>query len=331
VAARSRRALSALASCACLTLALAAPPSARAAEAPSAEGQAEARRMAAKEKFEQGVAAYREQRFAEAMKLFLEADAIAPSAPLSFNVARSFEKLDDISGALRWYRDFLRRSPQAANAAEVRAKVATLASALSQRGLQQISVMSEPAGATVLIDEQNLGITPVTRDLPPGKHRLVLRLAGYEDQTTDFVLEPQTPQDLALRLKVAQQAAANGAPGAWRDSPPPAQPQGPRFGILPVVVMGAGAASLLGSLGFELGRRSAESAAEDAPQTEFQGHYDTMESRQTTSRVLAGVGGALLVTGGVLFVLDWQRKSDTKVAVGCDSDGCGLLAKGSFQ
>jgi hypothetical protein len=331
VAARSRRALSTLASCACLTFALAAPPSARAAEAPSAEGQAEARRMAAKEKFEQGVGAYKEQRFADAVKLFLEADAIAPSAPLSFNVARSFEKLDDISGALRWYRDYLRRSPQAANAAEVRGKVAALASALQQRGLQQLSVLSEPGGATVLIDEQNLGITPVTRDLPPGKHRLVLRLAGYEDQTTDFVLEPQTPQDVALRLKVAQQAAASGAPGAWRDSPAPTQPQGPRFGLLPVVVMGAGAASLLGSLGFELGRRSAESSAEDAPQTEFQGHYDTMESRQTTSRVLLGVGGALLATGGVLFVLDWQRKSDAKVAVGCDSGGCGLLAKGSFQ
>jgi tetratricopeptide (TPR) repeat protein len=288
--------------------------------------------MAAKEKFEQGVAAYKEQRYADAVRLFLEADAIAPSAPLSFNVARSFEKLDDTSGALRWYRDFLRRSPEAANAVEVRSKVAALATVLSQRGVQQVSVMSEPAGATVLIDEQNVGVTPVTRDLRPGKHRLVVRLAGHKDQGLDLVLEPQTPQDVSMRLEAAPQVpASGGAPSPLRASSAPAADSGSRFGIWPVVVMGAGAASLLGAAGFELGRRSAESAAEDAPQTEFQGHYDTMESRQTTARVLAGVGGALVVTGGVLFVLDWQRKSSTKVSASCDRTGCGLLAKGSLR
>lgn len=334
MAARSRRALSTIASFTCLTLALVTAPRVGVADtptAPSAEGQAEARRMAAKERFEQGVAAYKEQRFADAVKLFLEADAIAPSAPLSFNVARSFEKLEDTSGALRWYRDFLRRSPQAANAAEVRGKVAALAAALAQRGVQQLSVLSDPGGATVLVDDQNVGVTPVTRDLPPGKHRLVLRLTGYKDRATDVVLEPQTPQDVSLRLEAAPQPTASGAVGTMRAEPAPAVERGPRFGILPVVLMGAGAASLVGSLGFELSRRSAESVAEDAPQTEFQGHYDTMESRQMTSRVLAGIGGALLVTGGVLFTLDWQRKSAPNVALGCGLDSCGLLATGSFQ
>jgi tetratricopeptide (TPR) repeat protein len=287
--------------------------------------------MAAKEKFEQGVAAYKEQRFADAVKLFLEADAIAPSAPLSFNVARAFEKLEDTSGALRWYRDFLRRSPQAANAAEVRAKVAALAAALAQRGLQQLSVLSDPDGATVLVDDQNVGVTPVTRDLPPGKHRLVVRLTGYKDHTSDVVLEAQTPQDVSLRLELAPQAPPAGAAAALRSAPAPAVDRGPRFGVLPVVLLSAGAASLVGSLGFELSRRSAESEAEAAPQTEFQAHYDTMQSRQTTSRVLAGVGGALLATGGVLFFLDWQRKSAPNVAVGCVLETCGLLATGSFQ
>lgn len=331
--ARLRRTSCTVFAVACSSLLFSPTHTALAADAPSAEGQAEARRMAAKEKFEQGVAAYKQQRFADAVKLFLEADALSPSAALSFNVARAFEKLDDASGALRWYRDFLRRSPDAANAAEVRGKVRALATALSQHGVQQLSVMSDPAGATVLVDEQNVGITPVTRDLRPGRHRLVLRLAGYKDQVTDLVLEPQTPQDIALRLDVAPQpsSAAGAAPRPLRDDAAAAIDSGPRFGIWPVVVMGAGAASLLGAVGFELGRRSAESAAEDAPQREFQSHYDTMEGRQTTARVLAGMGGALLVTGGVLFVLDWQRKSEPKVALGCAGGGCGLLARGSFQ
>jgi tetratricopeptide (TPR) repeat protein len=304
------------------------------AQAPSAEGQAEARRSAAKEKFDQGVAAYKEQRYQDAVKLFQEADALQPSAPLSFNVARSFENLNDTSGALRWYRDFLRRSPQAANAPEVRGKVTALAATLSQRGVQQISVLSDPPGATVFLDDQNVGLTPLTHDIPPGRHRLLLRLAGYAEAFSELELAPLTPQDVAVKLEAPRQAdpvAGTGA-GPLRDvaRTAPADER-PRFGVVPYVVMGAGAASLLAALGFELGRRSADSAAEEAPQTEFQGHLDTMESRQTTARVLAGVGGVLLVTGGVLYVVDRPRKPATSVALGCYGAGCGLWAKGSFQ
>jgi tetratricopeptide (TPR) repeat protein len=308
------------------------------AQAPSAEGQAEARRSAAKEKFDQGVTAYKEQRYEDAVKLFMEADAMSPSSALSFNVARAFEKLEDISGALRWYRDFLRRSPEASNAAEVRAKVAELAAALSRRGVQQVSVLSEPPGATVLVDDQNVGVTPVTRDLTPGKHRLVLRLSGYADKSTELRLEPLVPQDVSLELsQPSPDRPADGA--APRADQPPTAP-GTRFGVVPYVVMGAGAAGLLGALGFEISRRSADSDAEQAPQNQFQGHYDTMESRQTTARVLAGLGGALLVTGGVLFFVDRRREpgpaaltttAAPQVAVGCLDSGCGLFARGSFR
>jgi tetratricopeptide (TPR) repeat protein len=300
------------------------------AQAPSAEGQAEARRSAAKEKFDQGVAAYKAQRYQDAVKLFMEADAMAPSSALSFNVARAFEKLEDISGALRWYRDFLRRSPQASNAVEVRAKVAELAAALSQRGVQQVSILSEPPGATVLLDDQNVGVTPLTRDTAPGKHRLVLRLEGYAEQNTELRLEPQTPQDVLLQLVPASAAPPPNRVATSADDRAPLA-RGPRFGVVPYVVMGAGAAGLLGALGFEISRRSADSDAEQAPQTEFQDRYDAMESRQTTARVLAGVGGALLVTGGVLFLVDRQREPGPGVAVGCTGAGCGLFARGSFQ
>lgn len=331
MAVRSRRRLGRFLGLA-VGLALVSSPATQArAQAPSAEGQAEARRSAAKDKFDQGVEAYKQQRYQDAVKLFQEADAIQPSAPLSFNVARSFEKLDDTSGALRWYRDFLRRSPQANNAAEVQAKVRALAATLSQKGVQQLSVLSDPPGATVLLDDQNMGITPITRDIAPGKHRLVLRLAGHADKPAEVQLEPQTPQDVSLKLEPAQQAVSGLNGGAARTGAALPVDRGPRFGVVPYVVMGAGAAGLLGALGFELARRSADSTAGDAPQTEFQGHYDTMESRQTTARVLAGVGGALLVTGGVLFFVDRQRKPAPAVALGCDGAGCSLVAKGSFQ
>lgn len=312
-----------------LTL-LAAPLASARADAPSAEAAAEQRRVAAKEKFQQGVEAYKEQRFTDAVRLFLEADGLAPSANLSFNVARAYERLEDFSGALRWYRDFLRRNPSAPNAATVQERVAELSAKLAERGLQQVTLLSDPAGATVTLDGQPLGVTPLTRDLPPGQYRLRLRRDGYREHESQLTVAPDVARDVSLSLERAAAPPAS-APLAASRQPLAQVPQSPRFGALPYVVLGAGGVSLLGALGFELGRRSADSAAADAPQTEFNDRYETMQSRQTVARVLAGVGGALVVAGGVLLYVDLQRKPGPSVALGCDARSCGLSARGRFQ
>ena len=87
---------------------------------------------------------------------------------------------------------------------------------------------------------------------------------------------------------------------------------------------------MLGALGFELGRRSAETAAQEAPQRTYQGHFETMQSRQTTARVLFGVGSALLISGGTLLVLNTPKTPTTKLALGCAYGSCGIAAQGSF-
>src|SRR3954465_5476259 len=90
------------------------------ADGPSDEAAMEQKRAAAKSKYQQGAEAYSAGRFKDAVDLFLAADQLAPSAPLAFNIARAYEKLADDAGALRWYRDYLRRNPDAANATTVR-------------------------------------------------------------------------------------------------------------------------------------------------------------------------------------------------------------------
>src|SRR5689334_2986846 len=96
------------------------PSTARAEPAtPPDPASDEAKRADAKARYEQGVEAYKKDRFKDAIDLFLEADHLAPSAPLSFNIARSYEKIGDDAGALRWYRDYLRREPNAKNAPDV--------------------------------------------------------------------------------------------------------------------------------------------------------------------------------------------------------------------
>ncbi len=315
-----------------LSWALGPLPSAR-ADTPSSEGAADARRAEAKSHFEAGVQAFAERRYADAVQAFQRADAIEPSAPLSFNIARAYERLEDTSAALRWYRDYLRRTPNASNAAEVSARVAELANALAERQVQQVTVLSVPPGATVSVDHRVAGRTPLTLELPPGAHRVELRLRGHEDAQADFMLEPRIPQDVSLRLSPATTPSSSGpAPSAPARSPRRLAPQPAQrpYGVVPWVVTGAGAVSLLGALGFELARRSAESAAEDGSQLEYPEHYDSMQTRQTTARVLAGVGGALVIGGGVLFVLNRPRPTDPQVAVSCGYVSCGLDARGSF-
>lgn len=336
---RAQRA-SALALVACALTQFVNLPNAR-ADGPSAEATAEARRYEAKIKFQEGVAAFSERRYEDAVRAFQKADAIQPSAALSFNIARAFERLNDTPAALRWYRDYLRRAPRATNAPEVLARVSELGKQLAQRGVQQLTVLSTPEGAAVLIDQQPAGVTPLTTELAPGVHHVTLRAAGYRDLEVDVVLEASTPRDVNLRLALPGPAAASSSATASspsaasrpRDSaavtPSADEPARP-FGLVPWVLLGAGGASMLGALGFELGRRSAETAAEEAPQRSYEGHFETMQSRQTTARVLLGVGGALLVTGGALFVLNTPKSPTTKVALGCSGAACAVVARGSF-
>src|SRR5215207_6200209 len=125
-----------------LTLALAVP--AEAAEpgtSPATKNQEQAR-AAAKVRYAAGVAAYREGHYREAIEHFLEADRLAPSAAFSFNIARAYSQASDVPNALRWYRDYLRRSPDASNTSEVKARVLEYERELAKRGLQQLTIES---------------------------------------------------------------------------------------------------------------------------------------------------------------------------------------------
>jgi hypothetical protein len=295
------------------------PPPAANTAPPSAEAAADARLNEAKRKFDEGVRAFGERRYADAAQAFREADAIQPSAALSFNIARAYERLEDVPAALRWYRDYLRRSPQATNRASVEQQVAALARRLEARGVQQISVLAKPEGALVTIDDRAEGVAPFTIEVPPGKHHLSVRASGYRAQELDFLVDANAPRDVAVSLEQLAPGApspSNAHAEPTRTSSLPATPvraaaRKPAFGVAPWIVLGAGAASSLGALGFELARRSAESDAE--------------------ARILGVTGGVLLLGGATLLFLNLTREPSRSVALGCTSGGCSVAASGTFE
>jgi tetratricopeptide (TPR) repeat protein len=268
----------------------------------------EQRRNLAKARYEEGVEAYRAARYVDAVRLFLEADSISPSAALSYNIARAYEKLADDAQTLRWYRNYLRLNPRAANATEVQGYVRSLSNALLKRGLQQVTVLTSPPGATVAIDGTPLGVSPLTVELRPGSHEALLSRRGFSDFTGSFVLPQAAPLDFSVTLTPAAQSA-----------PPPVDTDrepGRRFGIVPYLTLGAAAVCLGGAGIFELSRRSAESsAANEDVQVDYERHIDAMNSRQTTARVLLGVGGALAVTGAALLVFNTRLTPESRAVV----------------
>lgn len=306
------------------------PPASAAAAAPSDGARAEA-----KSRYEAGVEAYRDGRYRDAVDLFIQADRLAPSPAFSFNVARAYAQAGDVPQALRWYRDYLRRSPNAANESDVKALVLGYERELATRGVQQITVLSTPAAATVVLNGTPVGVTPWTGELQPGSYRLELSLRGFAESTRDVVLPRDRAIDVSVELTPAAEAApgvpvAAAAPpssetGTQRSTPAgptasaaspearPAQKRESKFGPWPWITLGAGGAVLGSAVILELMRDSSQDRARrERTQIGYRDALDQMEGRQTAARVLAGVGGALVVGGGVLVGLEFLPAAKSK-------------------
>lgn len=301
----------------------------------------------ARMRYREGVEAYRAAKYRESIDYFLEADRLSPSSALSFNIARAYEKIDDPAAALRWYRDYLRRDPAAKDRSAVDLLIHSFEERLSKKGVQQVTVLSGPPGATVLVDGRPVGVTPWTSEIAPGTHQLELRLEGYAPATQPLELSPDHAQDVTSTLVPA---VASPAPTSAAVAPAGADRAGasaPRQGSAPSdgpskgsplttlgwIGIGAGGAALTSALIFELLRRSAETDAKSEPtQVEYAKDLDRMESRQTAARALAGLGGALAIGGGMFLWAGSHKGSRqaTALGAGCVPSGCWSTIRGRF-
>jgi tetratricopeptide (TPR) repeat protein len=297
----------------------------------------------AKARFAAGAQAYREARYKDAIDLFLEANRLDPHADLVFNVGQAYEKLGDAANALRSYREYLRLSPGASDRATVEASIRNLETRLRERGVQQVSVFSTPAGATLLLDGAAVGATPWTGEIAPGRHVAVLRATGYPDMAKEFVLMGDRAMDLdvTMSVAVAGSAAVALAPQASPAVPPPAEPPRtalpePKRTVAPwtIAALAVGVVSLGTSLGLEFARKNAANeATSDPTQTGYHNALDTMTTYQTAARAMVGVGAVVTAGGVVLLALDLRGSSSpapTKVGVSCFAGACGAVATGRF-
>ncbi len=305
---------------------------AHAADAPDApDAQAER----AKQLYALGAEAFAAQHNAEAIQYFRRAAEIVPSSKLTYNIALAYEELGDSARALSEYRDYLRQGPAAERREQVLGRIVELEQKLAAVGVQQLSVLSHPSGATVRVGERALGVTPWSGELPPGLHHVSVDLPGHAPRRADVTLEAGRAAELQLVLT--------------REPPPPAQATLPsawsRIEPLTWSFLGVGVGGVAGGLAFELSRADSSARAGRATAAvtaaEARGAAD---AKQMASLLLLGFGGGFLIGGGVLLVLDLshshrdvappKRESVSPLALTilspCAPGFCGVTAQGSF-
>jgi tetratricopeptide (TPR) repeat protein len=95
-------------------------------EAPAAETSTSTTADAAGELADAGRLFYQNGQYVEALEAFQKAYALTPTAALSFNIARSYEKLSQWSDAITWYEKYLAQETNPRDRSEVLDKLALL-------------------------------------------------------------------------------------------------------------------------------------------------------------------------------------------------------------
>jgi hypothetical protein len=137
----------------------------------------------ARELDQEGVRAFSEARYADAMRYFRAAYRLGGPASELWNIARSKERLDDPEGAVTAIEEYLALrdlSPQ--DRAEAEHELRALRTRPST-----LTVTTTPAGAVVTVDgKQTVGPTPLSVEVAAGAHTIAIRRDGFLPQSRPF-------------------------------------------------------------------------------------------------------------------------------------------------
>ncbi|MBN2192618.1 MAG: PEGA domain-containing protein [Polyangiaceae bacterium] len=293
----------------------------------------------ARTEYERGAQAFAAGRYREAIEHFIATNRLSPNPALAYNIALAYDSMGDSASALRYYRDYLRALPQAEDRTEVTASIRRLEQRLAEWGVQQLTVMSDPAGGTLSVDGARVGVTPWTGELTPDSHHLEVTLPGYSPATIEVSLVEDRAIDVRVNLHAIERAETPAVespppePAPARESYPPRPPR--RLDTVEVVGIGAlglGVGSLLGAVLLERSRAAAEDEAVGAEtQIAAAAELERIDRRRNAARIAAGIGAGLFVTGAAVIAIGWtssktNQRRGTRVGLGCDGQACGLTA-----
>jgi hypothetical protein len=135
---------------------------------------------AARELDQQGVRAFRDARFADAIRFFRSAYRLGGPSSELWNIARSRERMDDPEAAAASIEQYLAQPDLGSqDRAEAERELHLLRSRASL-----LTVTTVPAGAVVIVDGKTAPApSPVTFEIRPGAHTLSVHHDGFVNET----------------------------------------------------------------------------------------------------------------------------------------------------
>jgi hypothetical protein len=163
-------------------------------------------REEARKEFTRGQQADKDKDFQTAIEHYLRAYELVPHHFALYNIATAYERLGQLRESAQWFERYLDEAPQ--TLVKERREVERLILELKLRPAK-LTVNTSPQGARVLIDGQPVGVTPYTKPIRGGGHRVRVELEGQREER-DVVLEYGEPQTVEVTLNVRVRTAPVG-------------------------------------------------------------------------------------------------------------------------
>ncbi|MFH0901393.1 MAG: PEGA domain-containing protein, partial [Pseudomonadota bacterium] len=141
---------------------------------------------------------YRLGDFVGALEHFLASNRLSPNPNAMIMIGRSYERLRRYPDAYRYYTDSLGVGTNEV----LREEVARALEGLRNK-VTAISIETDPPGASIYVDRQNLGswgVSPRTIALQPGSYRVFVELAGH--RSAEAQVEAQLGATIPLTFKL---------------------------------------------------------------------------------------------------------------------------------
>ncbi len=227
---------------------------------------------------QQGVRAYREERYNDAIRFFEVALKVVGPPSEIWNVAKCHVRMDEPEEAAKSIHEYLdQKGLSAADRLEAEQQLREI-----EHRHSTLTVASSPAGAAVYLEGHRwAGVTPATIDLAPGDHAVTIELAGYDPIQRSVTAKFGRAVIVDARLEKNDRAVA--APGGARTGPADAGARG--RGRPHRLTLGA-------QLGFTVPRFGSIGGSV-APAGYFEGAYVAF----VDPRLVLTVGAAATVTG----------------------------------
>jgi hypothetical protein len=230
---------------------------------------------------QQGVRAYREERYNDAIRLFEEARRLGGPPSEIWNIAKCHVRLDEPEEGAKFIEEYLdQKGLSPGDRAEAEQQLREL-----QRRHSNLTVSSEPSGATVYLDGHHWpsGLTPATVDVSAGDHKVTVEASGYEPEERSVTARYGRAIIVDVRLSRSSHASTAVTPPAQTAPAADTTPRGKR---------GAHRLALSAELGFTVPRFGSIGGSA-APAGYLSAAYVAVDD----ARSVLTIGGRIMITG----------------------------------